>query len=264
MRTSSRRFRVALTFPRAGRWTLVARAGRDSARLGAVAVDIRPTPLLDDVFGLAAEPAGTLLVGQVHNGGIVRATVTGSTARVVPDVSVFHLSVGRSGTVYVTLHDNGGVYRLGSRNELEPLGFPHEAGIAVEGADGVYALHGNRLLRRSAGGQISVVADGFSNALALAVGNDGAVFVGDAGTGTIKRLGSETEVVARDLGYVVSVAVAPDGTIWSSSVAEGGRPGVWRTAPGGAPARLLDNPALALTPRHYEARVPARSTSIDG
>jgi hypothetical protein len=240
-RASPGRYRVSLRFPRAGRWALTARAGRSSARLGAVSVDIRPTPLLADLFALAAEPSGTLLVGQVHGGGIVRATLDGSTTRVVSDRDVFHISVGPSGTVYVTLHDSGGVYRLDARNELEPLGFPSDAAIAAEGRSAVYVLHGNGLLLRTTDGRISVVADGFSNPLGLAVAGDG-VFVGNTGRGTIERVDVETgrkSTVARDLGYVVSVAIAPDGTIWSSSAADGGPPGVWRTTPSGISTRLL-------------------------
>jgi hypothetical protein len=237
-----------LTFTRAGRWTLIARAGRTSARLGAVIVDIRPTPLLADLFALASEPSGTLLVGQVHGGGIVRATVAGATTRVVSGVDVFHLSVGPSGTVYVTLHDFGGVQRLNARNELEPLGFPSDAAIAAEGPSGVYVLHRNRVLRRTADGRISVVADGFSNPLGLTVANGG-IYVGNTGRGTIERVDTETgakTTVAHDLGYVVSVAVAPDGTIWSSSSADSGPPGVWRTTPAGVSTRLLGKEVSAV------------------
>jgi sugar lactone lactonase YvrE len=240
-RVSSRRYRVTLTFPRAGRWTLSARAGRGPISLGAVTVDIRPTPLLGDLFALATEPNGTLLVGQVHGGGIVRATLDGSTTRVLPNRDVFHISVGRSGTAYVTLHDNGGVYRLDARNELEPLGLPPDAAIAVEGPGAVYALHGNRLLRRTPDGHVATAAGGFSSPLGLAASDD-ALFVGNTGRGTIERVDPETGVrstVAHDLGYVVSVATAPDGVIWSSSSADSGSPGVWRTTPDGISTRLL-------------------------
>jgi hypothetical protein len=239
--TGNGRYRLTLTFPRAGRWTLTARAGRSSARLGAVTVDIPPTPLLGDLFALAVEPSGTLLIGQVHGGGIVRATVAGSTRRVVPDRDVFHISVGPSGTVYVTLHDFGGVYRLDARNELEPLGFPADAAIAAEGSGAVYVLHGNRLLRRTLAGQISVVAEGLVSPLALAVANGG-IYVGNTGRGTIERVDTETggrTTVAHDVGYVVSVAVAADGTIWSSSAGDSGPPGVWRTTPAGISTRVL-------------------------
>jgi hypothetical protein len=79
------RFRISITFPRSGRWTVTARSGARSLRLGTVVVDIRPTPLLADVFALAAEPSGSLLVGQVHSGGLVRATPAGRTTTIVPD-----------------------------------------------------------------------------------------------------------------------------------------------------------------------------------
>jgi hypothetical protein len=68
------RFRISITFPRSGRWTVTARSGARSRRLGTVVVDIPRTPLLADVFALAAEPSGSLLIGQVHSGGLVRAT----------------------------------------------------------------------------------------------------------------------------------------------------------------------------------------------
>jgi hypothetical protein len=248
-RTAGGRFRASVTFPRPGRWTVSAYSGRSSARLGAVVVDIRPTPLLADLFALAAEPSGTLLVGQVHGGGIVRATVAGRTEGVVPDVSVFHLSTGGSGAAYVTLHDSGGVFRLEPDGRLTPLGLPASAGVAVEGADGVYVLDGDRLLRRDREGSVSTVAEGFSKPLGLATGPDGDIYVGDTGNGVVRRIDRGTQMVttvARDLGYIVSVAVAVDGTIWSSSAEEGGHPGVWRTTPSGDSTRVLPTEVSAV------------------
>jgi virginiamycin B lyase len=122
--------------------------------------------------------------------------------------------------------------------------------VAVEAAGSVYALHGGRLLRRDPSGRISPVADGFASPLGLAAGPDGEIYVADTGNGVVRRVNvraGTTEIVARDLGYVVSVAGAPDGTIWSSSVADGGRPGVWRTTPGRRSTRVLAREVSAVT-----------------
>jgi sugar lactone lactonase YvrE len=165
-------------------------------------------------------------------------------------LSVFHVSVGESGAAYITLHDNGGIYRVDAQRRLEPLGFPADAAVAVEAAGSVYALHGNRLLRRDASGRISPVADGFASPLGLAAGPDGDLFVADTGNGLIRRVNvrsGTTEIVASGLGYVVSVAVAADGTIWSSSAADRGRPGVWRITPGRPLTRVLAREVSAVT-----------------
>jgi hypothetical protein len=251
VRVGPDRFNVTLRFPRIGTWTLTARSGRNRARLGQVVVDLRPTALLADVFALAAEPSGTLLVGQVHDGGIVRASLDGRATRVTPDVSVFHLSVGPSGTIYVTLHENGGLFRVGAGGQLESLVPGGRAVVAVEGSEGVYALSGNTVVRLDGDGAARTVASGLSSPLGLTVGPDGDLYVADTGNGVIRRIDRVTyavRTVAADLGYVVSVAIARDGTIWSSSVAEGGRPGVWRTSPvDGTSTRLVPHEVSAVT-----------------
>jgi hypothetical protein len=66
------RYQATLRFPFAGSWRIAVTAGRRTARLGAVAVDAPRDPLVRDPFTIAAEPSGSLIVGQLRAAPLLR------------------------------------------------------------------------------------------------------------------------------------------------------------------------------------------------
>src|SRR6476619_3230957 len=83
-------YRARFVFPRAGRWTLTARAGGSVSRLGALRV--RPTPPQPLAFtqptAIDLEPAGTLLLVENNPGRVLRVNPgTGRLTVLVPSMN---------------------------------------------------------------------------------------------------------------------------------------------------------------------------------
>jgi NHL repeat len=265
-------YAASLRFPRPGRFTLAATVGGRRIGLGTVAVDIARDPLLLDPFTVAVEPAGTLLVGQLRRGGLVRIS-PGSPATTVVDRKVGHLTVSPAGTIYV-LSDNA-VFRLdgSSLTRIAGTGETKHAGdggpalaasfdgvtsAAVDAAGSVYVAEYESWIRKiTPDGQIATIAgtgkegysgDGgpavaatFNHPHGLAMGPDGALYVGDTLNGKIRRIDLTTGRISTisDVGIVVSLAVAADGTIYATDVPGAGvGGGLTATAPGGSVTRL--------------------------
>ena len=104
--------RLSLTFPRAGAWVVSVRVRGRSTRLGAVAADVARDPLLANPFALAVEPSGSLLVGQLPEGGLVRLAPGSRAATVVPQVGSAHVEVAPSGVTYAVSTATNRVLRL--------------------------------------------------------------------------------------------------------------------------------------------------------
>src|SRR5215204_3078009 len=91
-RASGRRgsYRARFVFPKSGRWTLTARAGATTSRLGAVTVrPVPPSPLvLSEPTSIELEPSGTLLVVENDVGRVLRGDpARGSVAVVASGLS---------------------------------------------------------------------------------------------------------------------------------------------------------------------------------
>src|SRR6476646_6500070 len=61
------RYQATLRFPFAGSWRLAVTVGRRTIRLGSIAVDVPRDPLVQDPNTIAAEPSGSLVVGQLQS-----------------------------------------------------------------------------------------------------------------------------------------------------------------------------------------------------
>src|SRR5262245_45420242 len=93
-------YTATLRFSRAGSWSVAVSIGKKTVRLGSVAVDVARDPLLLDPFTIAAEPGGTLLVGQLRQGSLVRLAPRGRASVVAAPTRIEHVTISPNGTVY--------------------------------------------------------------------------------------------------------------------------------------------------------------------
>ena len=86
---------ASVRFPRTGTWRVAAVVRGRTVRLGSVAVDVRRDPLVRDPVTIAVEPSGSLLVGQLREGALLRVA-GGRAATVVPEVGASSTSPSRA------------------------------------------------------------------------------------------------------------------------------------------------------------------------
>ena len=129
------RYQATLRFPFAGSWRLAVTVGRRTTRLGSVAVDVPRDPLVQDPITIAAEPTGSLVVGQLQAAPVLRIAHA-RASKIADGPGVFHVYVA-GGTIYAAGRD-GVVYRLDG-STLTPLTPPMDASaVAVDGAGNLY------------------------------------------------------------------------------------------------------------------------------
>ena len=251
------RYTATLQLPQSGTWAVSAIVAGRSTRLGRVEVDVARESLLADPFSIAVEPTGTLLVGQLRDGGLVRLE-NGRATPVVPGrPGIFHVYAARAGT-YVAARD-GAVYQLDGASLVRRTPPMDASSVAVDAIGNLYVTIYVGYVRKVApdGAVTTIAGDGTesyggdggpSTAATLfhphsvAIGADGALYVADTENRRIRRIDLTTGRITTfggDVGITVSVAAAPDGSIYSADVVRNGAGGgVMRVAPDGTTTRV--------------------------
>lgn len=253
-------FRATLRFPRAGSWRISAVLGGKTTKLGSVHVDVARDPLLTNPFTIAVDPSGGLLVGQMDKGSLVRI-VNGRAASVASGVDVYHVATS-AGRTYVAGGD-GAVHRVDGSRFVRVTPTLDAGAVAIDAAGNFYvAVYAGWVKKVTPAGAVSTIAgtgtQGYSgdegpatkarlfHPHSLALGPDDALYVADTENRRIRRIDLGTGVITSfggDVGITVSVAVAPDGTVYSADVPrDGAGGGVTRTTPQGVTRRLASSP----------------------
>jgi sugar lactone lactonase YvrE len=106
-----------------------------STRLGSVRADVRRDPLLRDPITIALGSTGTLVVGQLREGPLVR--LDGGRATTIADgLGVFHVYVA-GGLTYVAARD-GAVYRVDGSSFTRVSPVMDASSVAVDAAGNLY------------------------------------------------------------------------------------------------------------------------------
>jgi len=255
--TKRGRYRATLRFPFAGYWRIAVAAGRKATRLGTVFVDVPRDPLVKDPFTIAAEPTGSLVVGQLQTSAVLRIAHA-RAKQLATGPGLFHVYVA-GGKVYGAGRD-GAVYRLDG-STLTPLTPPMDASaVAVDAAGNLYVtIYVGWIKKIAPDGTVTTVAgngtEGYSgdggpatsaqifHPHSVAIGKDGALYIADTENRRIRRVDLATGRISTfggDVGITVSLAAGPDGSIYSADVVRDGTGGgVTRTMPEGVTRRIL-------------------------
>jgi hypothetical protein len=256
------RYQVTVKFPFAGEWRIAVAVGKRTVRLGTVSVDVPRDPLVVDPISIAAEPSGSLVVGQLREGPLIRIAHA-RAQQLATSPGVFHVYVAGE-TVYAAGRD-GVVYRLDGTS-LTPLTPPMDASaVTVDAAGNLYVtLYVGWIKKVAPDGSVTPVAgngtEGYSgddgpatsaqifHPHSVAIGKDGALYIADTENRRIRRVdlaSGRITTFGGDVGITVALAVGPDGSIYSADVVRNGAGGgVTRTTPEGATSRVLDDPSV--------------------
>jgi streptogramin lyase len=211
-------YRARLVFPAAGRWTLTARAGGSTSRLGSVTVR-RPALRFTWPTSVDDQPDGSLLV--VENGRarvLVVEPATGATRVLTSGFEKPYAAVrAPSGSIYVS--DGRTLERVDAGGSPLTVATADEdiGPLAIAPNGDVYYTTGTPLFRLPAGGGApQTVATGFTGTHGLAVAGDGAVLVSDTGGDRVVRVDPATGASATLFRTADprGIDVAADGTIY--------------------------------------------------
>jgi sugar lactone lactonase YvrE len=230
-------FRARLVFPSAGRWSLAARAGTSTSRLGAV--QVRPAPpqplTFSEPTSIDLEPAGTLLVVENNPGRVLRVDPkTGSVTVLVPSLSRPYAIVRAPSGVVLVSSENL-LRRIDSAGSLTTVAQADgDIGPVAAAPNGdVYYATATQIFRLAGGASPPVRVAGtavqggggdggpalnaqLSAPHGLAIAGDGALLVSDAGNDRVRRIDPATGVITAfaQLGTPHGLDVATDGTIY--------------------------------------------------
>jgi hypothetical protein len=217
------RYQATLRFPFAGSWRLAVTVGHRTTHLGSVAVDVPRDPLVQDPISIAAEPSGSLVVGQLQSSPVLRIAHA-RALKLADGPGVFHVYVAGS-TTYAAGRD-GVVYRLDG-SKLTPLTPPMDASaVAVDDAGNLYvAIYVGWIRKVAPDGTVTNVAgngtEGYSgdggpatsaqlfHPHSVAIGKDGALYIADTENRHIRRVDLATGRISTfggTVGITVSLA----------------------------------------------------------
>ena len=215
-------YRARLVFPAAGRWTLTARAGSSSSRLGSL--QVRPAARQPVAFreptSIELEPSGTLLLVENNPGRILRVDpATGAVTVLVASVSRPYAIVrAPSGALYVSVANT--VRRIEAGGTLATVAeAASDVGPLAAAPNGdVYFTTATQIFRLTGGaGPATLVADAqFAAPHGLAVAADGTLLVSDTENDRVRRVDPATGAVTgfADLGRPGGIDLAADGTVF--------------------------------------------------
>jgi NHL repeat len=244
-------FAGTVTFPVSGPWRLSVSVGGRRLSLGTHAVDVPVNEALRDPFWVTALADNSLLIGQ-RQGPVLRwangQLGVFSALQPVHNVAVTPLGVLAS--------ENNRVHRLTPSGQpaAAPLTFDANPVAAGDANGNLYvAFYENRVVRVGPDGTVTPFAgtgeEGFSgdggpatsaklfHPHDIAVGPDGVVYIADTENRRIRRVDPRTGVITSfggDIGIVISLDVAPNGSVYSTSVARTEPAAVWHTTSAGS------------------------------
>jgi streptogramin lyase len=211
-------YRARLVFPEPGRWTLSARAGGSTSRLGTVTVRSRAEPL---VFvyptSVAVEPGGSLLVAENGAGKVDRIDpVTGTETVIASGLSrPYSLAVTTGGETLVSTDDD--IVRLLPEPRQVVASAPDQIGpIASAPSGDLYFTISTTAYRVPTGGATpEPIAQGLSAPHGIAVAADGSVLVDDTGHNRVVRIDPAGRLTTfAQVDQPDGLAVAADGTVY--------------------------------------------------
>jgi sugar lactone lactonase YvrE len=215
-------YRARLVFPKPGRWTLSARAGGSTSRLGAVSVRRRVGPLVfDNPTSVALEPSGSLLVAENGAGRVWRVDpATGAKTLVASNISrPYSVVVTAAGEIL--LSTEGNVVRLGSGAPQIVASSPGiQIGPILAWPNGdLYVGAEPGVFRVPAGTTVPAeLIGGLAAPHGLARAADGSLLISDTGHDLILRVDPVTgqaQTFAQQLSPL-GLAVASDGSVYVS------------------------------------------------
>ncbi len=241
VRATGRRgsYRARLRFPRAGRWTLTALAGRSTSRLGSVRVAAAPLTFVYPT-SIDLEPGGTLLLVENGRRRLLRVNLGSGRMDVLASSLSRPFGVARSSSGSIYFSDES-VKRIdGAGPPVEVAPSDEQVGPVTVAPNGdVYYATETRVFRLAGGtgtpvriagtGVQGSGGDGGPATSAqvwaphgLALAADGALLVSDTGNDRIRRIDLATGLISSiaEVGIPDGLEVASDGTIYVADARE--------------------------------------------
>ena len=231
-------YRARLRFPRAGRWTLAAHAGRSISRLGSVQVTAAPLTFVYPT-SIELEPGGTALLVENGRRRLLRVDLGSRRISVVASSLSRPFGVARSPSGSIFFSDESLMRLDGTGPPVVAAPSEEQIGPVVVAPNGdvfystetrvfVVGRHGQAVRIAGTGVQGSggdggpAVNAQISAPHGLAIAADGAVLVSDTGNDRIRRIDPVTGVITSlaEVGIPDGLEVASDGTIYVADARE--------------------------------------------